>query len=58
MFFMILLDVIVIFFDNIILIKDIDWNILLIFNDFIYYFLKKNNYILLILLDFNILIEL
>lgn len=41
MFFMILLDVIVIFFDNIILIKDIDWNILLIFNDFIYY-LKKN----------------
>lgn len=40
MFFMILLDVIVIFFDNIILIKDIDWNILLIFNDFIYY-LKK-----------------
>lgn len=54
---MILLDVIVIFFDNI-LIKDIDWNILLIFNDFIYYFLKKINYILLILLDFNILIEL
>lgn len=41
MFFMILLDVIVIFFDNIILIKDIDWNILLIFNDFIYYFKKK-----------------
>lgn len=41
MFFMILLDVIVIFFDNIILIKDIDWNVLLIFNDFIYY-LKKN----------------
>lgn len=42
MFFMILLDVIVIFFDNIILIKDIDWNVLLIFYDFIYYFLKKN----------------
>lgn len=41
MFFMILLDVIVIFFDNIILIKDIDWNVLLIFYDFIYYFLKK-----------------
>lgn len=38
MFFMILLDVIVIFFDNIILIKDIDWNVLLIFYDFIYYF--------------------
>lgn len=43
MFFMILLDVIVIFFDNIILIKDIDWNILLIFNDFIYYLKKIKN---------------
>lgn len=51
------LDVIVTFSDNI-LTKDTDRNTSLIFNDSIYHFFKKNNYILSILSDFNTSIEL